>query len=252
MQFLTNGGVTCHIGRWSHNFLKHATPQRNFYFCPFLSASAYATVINPGVTSCPNGTITFTGAGFTSSSWGVCGNATGTGPTATLVSTDITKDAPIGTLETFLKLSPGTLNQAFLHIPPAPGSAIGQSFSTATAGMISFDFVLTAEPLAPASTFFAINGSAFDLAFHTAAIAGSPTLNLAILPTHESFAAPAGTYTVGFGIVGQQPFFDPAVTFSNLAFTPNGPTVPEPGTLWLTVPVLALGLARRARRATCK
>lgn len=65
----------------------------------FLAASlSYATVVNPGVTNCPNGTTTLIGTGFASSTWNVCGNASGTGATATLVSTDITKDASVATL----------------------------------------------------------------------------------------------------------------------------------------------------------
>lgn len=89
-----------------------------------------------------------------------------------------------------------------------------------------------------------------DLAFQQASFEFSGPTGAALALPHASFAAPAGSYLIGFGIVGQQPSFDPALTISNLAFAANGPTTPEPATMWLTLPVLLGGIAlRKLRRA---
>lgn len=227
--------------------------------------SAGATSITPGVGSCPNGTISFTSTGL-APTWDKCGNATGMGAAALLDSTNVATDASADTLESFLKLSAGTLNPTNLKITPAriPGTAIAQAFSNTAGGQISFDSIFNAEPGAVAAAFFVANGSLY-LLYSQQVFLGAPTQQggLAPLPAnHTVLPLSPGTYSIGFGIVGGSisQFIDPQLTVSNLVFTaapgpgpgPGPTSVPEPATVLGTGLGLALfaHLRRRARGRT--
>lgn len=144
---------------------------------------------------------------------------------------------PTASLETFLELTPGSLQST----GAIEGSAISQTFTANTGDVLTFDFnFLTNETVAPISndfSFVTFNGSVVTLANVFSPASASNVVLTGFeqetgFQTRSFTISTSGAFTLGFGVVdaGLDETVDSALLLDNINITPQPipPIVPEP------------------------